>query len=52
MNIYIINESFQPNSATTNRFLTFAKGYGELGIDVKVLFVSQNKGFIKSKIIN
>lgn len=45
--LYIIRDTFQPNTAPLNRFLAFAKGYGELGMDVKVVFFFPNKDLIK-----
>ena len=45
--MYIISDSFQPNSAAINRFLAFSRGYGELGVEVKVVFVAPSKDFNK-----
>lgn len=43
--IYILRDSFEPNSAAVNRFLAFARGYGEQGVKVKAVFVQPNKKF-------
>ncbi len=45
--LHIIHDSFQPNSAPTNRFLAFARGYGELGIKVNVVFAFPDQNFEK-----
>ena len=47
--LYIINDGFQPNTAPINRFLAFAKGYGELGVQVHAVFVFPNRNFDKVK---
>lgn len=46
--LYILSDTFQPNTAPVNRFLAFAKGYGELGFNVNVVLVCPNKE--KSKV--
>jgi glycosyltransferase involved in cell wall biosynthesis len=43
--IYILCECFKPNSAAVNRFLAFARGYGEQGVKVKAVFIQPNKKF-------
>lgn len=43
--IYILCECFEPNSAAVNRFLAFARGYGEQGVKVKAVFIQPNKKF-------
>lgn len=43
--IYILRDSFEPNSAAVNRFLAFARGYGEQGVKVKAVFVQPNRNF-------
>jgi glycosyltransferase involved in cell wall biosynthesis len=46
-NLYIITDYYEPNTALINRFLAFAKGYGELGVNVQAVFVFPNKNFDK-----
>lgn len=45
--LYIVSDVFQANSASINRFLAFARGYSELGVNVKVVFTFPNKDFNK-----
>ncbi|WP_345031605.1 glycosyltransferase [Ravibacter arvi] len=40
--VYIIRNCYEPNIASINRSLAFSKGYGELGVDTKVVFVFPN----------
>ena len=39
-NIYIVCNSYQPNTAPTNRVLSFVRGFSELGIEAEVVFLS------------
>jgi glycosyltransferase involved in cell wall biosynthesis len=41
--LHIIAWKYSPTDAITNRLLTFAKGLGELGVNVNVLFLSSRK---------
>lgn len=41
--LYVLNDYYNPNTATTNRIIAFAKGFGELGIKTRVVFVLPNK---------
>lgn len=50
-NIYLVADSYEPNSAFTNRFLAFARGYGELGIYVNVVFPFPGRKFNKVDIL-
>ena len=36
--IYFLTTSYTPNTAQTNRLMSFIKGFSELGIDVEVVF--------------
>ena len=45
----ILISLYHPNTAISNRFLAFAKAYGELGVNVKVYFVELNKNYDKVK---
>lgn len=40
--LYIIRDCYEPNTASINRSLAFAKGYGELGVDTEVVFIFPN----------
>lgn len=43
--LFFVRSCFEPNSAPTNRFLSFIEGFSRLGIDVEVVFVlSDRKG--------
>lgn len=43
--LYFVRSSYEPNSAPTNRLLSFIEGFSKLGIDVEVVFVlSDMKG--------
>lgn len=50
MNLIIIYACYKPNTAPTNRFLSFLKGFDELGIVVEVAFVypSENRDLMDS----
>lgn len=37
--IYLIKNSYHPNDAPTNRFLSFVEGFSQLGIDIDVVFI-------------
>jgi len=41
-NIYIIRDCYIPNIASINRCLALAKGMGELGVTVKIVFIYPN----------
>ena len=41
-NIYIVCNSYQPNTAPTNRVLSFVRGFSELGIEAEVVFLTPN----------
>lgn len=40
--LYIIRDFYEPNIASINRCLAFAKGYGELGASTEVVFIIPN----------
>lgn len=42
---YIIYSSYSPNTAATNRMLSFIRAYDELSIKGTVVFVSPNQGY-------
>lgn len=46
--VYIVCNSYQPNTAPTNRLLSFVRGFSELGIKAEVVFLSPNSE--KSKV--
>lgn len=37
--LYVISKKYSPSTAQTNRLLAFVKGFGELGTDVKVIYL-------------
>ncbi len=37
--IYLVKNSYHPNDAPTNRFLSFVEGFSQLGIEAEVVFV-------------
>ena len=45
--IYLISDAFIPNTAPTNRFLSLIKGFEELDVKYKVVFVKPNREFDK-----
>ncbi len=45
--LHIISYSYAPSTAGTNRILAIVKGLGELGINIKVLFIAFNPEFSK-----
>lgn len=47
-NIYIVCRSYHPNTAFTNRILSFLRGFSDLGINVKVVFIIPDS--MKSKL--
>lgn len=43
--LYYLPGVYQPNSAATNRSLSYIKGLSELGVDTKVIYFRPNKSF-------
>lgn len=46
--IYIVCNSYNPNTAPTNRLLSFLKGFSELGLKVEVVFLESDSIFSKA----
>lgn len=46
--LYIVFNSYQPNTAPTNRVLSFVRGFSELGIEAEVVFLTPNS--VRSKV--
>lgn len=46
-NIYIVYTSYQPNTAPTNRLLSFLRGFSELGTQVEVVFLEPDSNYSK-----
>lgn len=40
--LYIVCNSYQPNTAPTNRVLSFVRGFSELGVEAEVVFLTPN----------
>lgn len=45
--IYIVSNSYQPNTAPTNRLLSFLRGFSDLGINVTVVFLEPDGNYSK-----
>lgn len=45
--VYIVCNSYQPNTAPTNRLLSFLRGFSELGIKVEVVFLEPDSNYNK-----
>lgn len=45
--LYIFRDGYGQNSAPINRFMAFIKGFSELGINAKVVFVRPNEAYDK-----
>ncbi|MBR5781898.1 MAG: glycosyltransferase family 4 protein [Bacteroidales bacterium] len=43
--LYIVSNSYQPNTAPTNRLLSFLRGFSELGINVTLVFVEPDSNY-------
>lgn len=43
MKLIVLYRSFNPNTAPTNRLLSFIKGFDELGISTEVVFITPNR---------
>ena len=41
--IFLVRNSYHPNDAPTNRFLSFLEGFSQLGVDVEAVFVLSDK---------
>ena len=41
-NIYIVCNSYNPNTAPINRILSFVRGFSELGVEAEVVFLTPN----------
>lgn len=41
--LYLFRDCYNPNTATTNRFMSFVKGFSELGLNTYVVFIRPNK---------
>ena len=52
--LYIIRSCYEPNTASINRSLAFCKGYGELGVSTKMVFIIPNykKEKVKESFLN
>lgn len=37
--LYIVCNSYNPNTAPTNRLLSFVQGFSELGVEAEVVFL-------------
>lgn len=40
--LYVVCNSYQPNTASTNRILSFVRGFSELGVEADVIFLTPN----------
>ena len=47
-NIYIVCNSYNPNTAPINRILSFVRGFSELGVEAEVVFLTPNS--VRSKV--
>lgn len=45
--LYIVCNSYQPNTAPTNRLLSFLRGFSELGTQVEVVFLEPDSNYNK-----
>lgn len=45
--LYIIYDSYQSNTAPTNRLLSFLRGFSELGTKVGVVFLEPDSNYSK-----
>ena len=45
--LYIVYNSYQPNTAPTNRLLSFLQGFSELGVEAVVIFLTPNSEMSK-----
>lgn len=45
--LYIVYNSYQPNTAPTNRLLSFLRGFSELGTQVEVVFLEPDSNYSK-----
>lgn len=45
--LYIVYNSYQPNTAPTNRLLSFLRGFSELGTKVEVVFLESDSNYSK-----
>lgn len=45
--LYIICDSYQSNTAPTNRLLSFLRGFSELGTKVRVVFLEPDSNYSK-----
>lgn len=45
--LYIVYNSCQPNTAPTNRLLSFLRGFSELGTQVEVVFLEPDSNYNK-----
>lgn len=41
--LYVVCNSYHPNTAYTNRVLSFLRGFSELGVDTQVVFLAPDK---------
>ena len=44
---YIVFNSYHPNTAPTNRLLSFLRGFSELGTEVEVVFLEPDSKYSK-----
>lgn len=47
-NIYIVCNSYNPNTAPINRILSFVRGFSELCVEAEVVFLTPNS--VRSKV--
>ena len=45
--LYIVCNSYNPNTAPTNRLLSFVQGFSELGVEAEVVFLVPNSDMSK-----
>jgi glycosyltransferase involved in cell wall biosynthesis len=41
--LYIVRDGYGPNTATNNRLMAFVKGFSEIGIEIKMIFIRPNE---------
>ena len=45
--LYIVCNSYNPNTASANRLLSFVQGFSELGVEAEVVFLVPNSDMSK-----